>query len=344
FSALNTAIVPGESSAVLKFLLARQLAQLHGGEINWLLTQPSGLETTVFLPSDLTRTTRLGRSSTSGEPAHPFCLLLSLDTDTIGGLTQILRAQNLWSAVARSLLDAQDKFRNLEPSILILDRPFCEACGWGALGNWLAEQSTLSETIWIWIGATPPAELDLWPQPFEIWPSLPTPERVLEILHRLQKIRHNQTSVVAARPAPKAAQPSKPLMLLQLGDASLARSPDPLIVKLMTQLSQTYGCSILAVDDLEQAELLARIWQPKVMVCLGGLPGWAAHLADSPFLSRLPLFCLAIAEQAVETSALPMAYIPFTVASDQSPQAMEALTHRLYRTLVEAASANRDAA
>jgi two-component system, sensor histidine kinase len=57
----GSSTMPGRSGAVLKFLLSKQLAQLHGGEVSWTIQSALDTQVTVLLPRDLTRATLFTR-------------------------------------------------------------------------------------------------------------------------------------------------------------------------------------------------------------------------------------------------------------------------------------------
>jgi len=80
----------------------------------------------------------------------------------------------------------------------------------------------------------------------------------------------------------------------QKGDAidqSTASAPP---VDLHTRLHPHHR-RILEVDDLEQADLLARIWKPNVLLLEGKLTdpnAYLTQLSQCPFLASLPLVTL----------------------------------------------------
>jgi hypothetical protein len=107
-----------------------------------------------------------------------------------------------------------------------------------------------------------------------------------------------------------------------------------MFVALMTHLSRDFGCSILVVDNLVQAESIASIWRPNVMVCSGTSPSWMAHFPVASVLAQLPLFLLDI-----EGCKAPQCYSSshcriYPIARDVSTQNA---AQRLYEALTAAA-------
>jgi hypothetical protein len=70
--------------------------------------------------------------------------------------------------------------------------------------------------------------------------------------------------------------------------------PDQAETQLNALLHQ-HNYRVLEVDDLEQADLLARVWQPRVTILSGTLSepiAYLEHLASFPGLAALPLITL----------------------------------------------------
>jgi hypothetical protein len=323
----KTSTVSSRSGVELKFLLARQLAQLQGGEITCTSDSTSGTSVTVLLPKDLSRTTGLGRSPS---PMH-LLLILTQRSMALHEVTQSLNAQGELLVLARSLPEAREKLQILSPTILAIDSHFAEACGWGVIQNWLQEQSICPQPILVWLDKSPPihyndgVSANLWSWPLEA-------DRVLTALKQLPSHALSNASI-PAQPAPTS------FTMLQIGSPVAIAAPESSILRLLTQLAQDYGCSILAVDDADQADLLIRIWKPKITICPGNIPAWIERIPAHSKLLELPLVVLRSARHQQEQLNLGnLKGFIYSVPTEQSTE-LKTLTHQLYQYLVETISA-----
>jgi His Kinase A (phospho-acceptor) domain len=291
YPSLNASVsdMPGRSGTVLKFLLAQQLAQLHGGDVSWRVQASLETEVTVLLPCDLTRATFFKRSGL----AQPLFLIYAPQLAQADDIAQILHKQDALAVVARSLHETREKAKILSPSVLVLESDCVKTPEWPSLEALLTELSTFNPIQIVWLKTRPfPKDkdpiktLDIWSMPL-------IPNRVAQTLKQLQQNASQLNSQAPAVLASRLIQPTPPLIVLQIGQISLS-PPETLFVAIMTHLSRDFGCSILVVDELEHAELLAEIWQPKAMICSGISPTWAVHFPKSSVLAQLPLFLLDI--------------------------------------------------
>ena len=85
---------------------------------------------------------------------------------------------------------------------------------------------------------------------------------------------------------------------------------------------QRYHCRLLQVDDLPQANLLSRVWQPQAVILDGAMPVSMAYLqalARQPDLARLPLVTLGLSPYQEAGLALGLALVPCPEVLTQSP-------------------------
>ncbi|HEY9826599.1 MAG TPA: histidine kinase dimerization/phospho-acceptor domain-containing protein [Stenomitos sp.] len=326
--------VPGYSSAVLKFLLARQLAQLHGGDIALSLNPERQAELLILFPRDLTHTTRFAQPDSE----QPLFLVCSAQSEVRLRIQSILQAHDKLAVTAHSGVEARAKISLLSPNILILDGRSASEGEWLGLQDVLVQQSARSQTHLIWINAVPERCDRDFPDPLAIW-SWPLPEHeVLATLQQLPTLSDaTASSPVSVNRSPRAVTPklSQPLVLLQIDQSSTLEVPEPYILEVLAQLSRDHGCSVLAVDDPDQAELLARIWKPKVMICPGSVPPWLKRLSPDAWLSSLPLFWLQTARRPLPEPLTNIVCTPYVLS--KNPSALKLEVDRLYRHLVEAA-------
>ncbi|MCG9893305.1 MAG: hypothetical protein MH252_19810 [Thermosynechococcaceae cyanobacterium MS004] len=335
-------------------------------------------EVAVWFPRDLTHTTPLSRSSVKA----PLWLAIAQCSEVFQELFQVLQGHDAQLLMARSLPEAQEKIQFLSPTVILIHSEFAEAYGLNVIQNWLMQQRFITsntaasnpaasnpaplhpmapilekQPMLLWVGAVPfsgqltgPDPIPSWPMPLSLdtcpalvnpqqsgQPSPPADPRV--------EVRAEICSEVAyAAPSARSQSPAshRPLTLLQLDSAAIADTPSPRTLDLITQLVQRYGCSMLAIDDAHQAELLIRIWQPDAILCPGTLPEWAMQVSKSSLLTTLPIFLLQ------ETVNLPpstlLHYIPYAPPQPLPESAFAAvslspdLVDHFYQQLLSATS------
>jgi hypothetical protein len=128
-----------------------------------------------------------------------------------------------------------------------------------------------------------------------------------------------------------ATVPNPPLTLLQLDSVSTAISQA--VLGVLEELSLHYGCSIVSVNDLSQAELLARIWKPQVIICPHTLPLWVGQVSSTSLLAALPVFVLQTPEAETAVSLGVMTPISYFI---QSSECSSAVAKQLYQRFIEA--------
>jgi hypothetical protein len=90
----------------------------------------------------------------------------------------------------------------------------------------------------------------------------------------------------------------------------------------LTSLLHPHKCRVLEVDDLDQADLLARVWKPDVVLldgaCLDPL-SYIERFSRSPFLSALPIVTLT-AEMTEAANQIPgLAVFPCLASTNDLP-------------------------
>jgi His Kinase A (phospho-acceptor) domain len=294
YPSLNACVssLPGRSGTVLKFLLAQQLAQLHGGDVSWSVQPSLETEVTVLLPRDLTRSTFFKRAGS----AQPLFVIYAPQLAQVDDLALMLhQQQDVLAVVAQSLHEVQEKSRILSPSALILDSDCVETLEWSSIKALLAERLTCNPIQIIWLGTRPVLKDKAPIETLDVWPLPPICDRVAKTLKQLKQNAKQSSSQTPVRAVTASQIPPfpRPLIVLQIDQISLS-PPETLFVAIITHLSKDFGCSVLVVDALDHAELLSEIWQPQVMICSGALPAWAVHIPERSVLAQMPLFLLDI--------------------------------------------------
>ncbi len=177
-----TSAMPGRSGAVLKFLLAKQLAQLHGGDVSWTIRSSLETEVTVLLPRDLTRATVLT------QPGLSNAMFLTYAQPNAGtdDVVQMLRSQGVLVAIGRSLDEIQEKVKILSPVVLVLDSCCVEApeCALLAL---LTGPSTQTPVHVVWLNTAPIHEIHNSINVLDVWPLPLTADHIAQTLRQIRQ-------------------------------------------------------------------------------------------------------------------------------------------------------------
>ncbi|MCI3280569.1 HAMP domain-containing histidine kinase [Synechococcus sp. PCC 6717] len=248
------------AEVTMGLMLAHQLTRLHNGELSFIAQPDQYSEWSVLLPlaSDL---------SIPVPNARHIILLVSNDAEWLMTVVKALKQQDYGYVVARQPLEALDKLEQLHPSAIVIR---------AATGLVLAEVTEVltsadhSETIPMMIIAdeSPPCALPGLVQ------QLPTQSSTALLMEVLERWCYPRLNPVAANPP--SHEPASTQTVLGLG--------------LSRELPLPY-VRLLEADDLEQADLVADIWQPDVLIW--DLPLiQVPRLADHPKLMRLPIITL----------------------------------------------------
>ena len=299
----------------LGVILAQRLAQLQGGDITFV-SEPNGNRFTLLLPS---HPPIQGAQGQSAEPAdHLLILVIAAAPKLIGTLTQQLQARGHQVMIARSGPEALEKARVVQPQMILLHLVLPLVSGWDVL-TLLQHASGISSVPIVAMGA-PHQRQQAVRRGAQAFLALPIFEDALD--HSLDWVRRSQppaaqsTSTLnteghGASPSPTAPTSASELDALVSALPSQAQEPllvnltvlhldhpmarDPALSSLDTPISHhlhLHGCRVVATDDVEEAELLAQIWHPKVILYTSRDASLLHQLSrDSP-LAMLPFVLL----------------------------------------------------
>lgn len=294
---LGTAIASGEMQPVpqalegLGLALARRFSQIQGGELSGLSVPSWGSRITLLLPQP--------RIVHQGETT--LVLLASASQPVIDQVYGILRNSPYRLAVA----------------------PCCQTLA--AMHNRLAPLGTLIH--WEGLADAPvdaTAQMALL-QHLEIpgavalrsssegYPSDDARSRTLYLETLAQQLRSTLDQVCRG----PSLTPPEGLTMLLLRPAGGGSALPPLVHTWL----QRYHCRLLQVDDLQQASLLSRVWQPKAVILDGQVPiatPYLQTLAGHPDLARLPLITL-MPLAAQDAAALGLSLVPCPEVLTQPP-------------------------
>lgn len=274
----------------LGLVLAQRLARLQGGEITFTSQEGRGSEFTLLLPFE--------ESSGAIEPSLPtpgkqLVLVVESDTQTVESLTRVLADWGYRVAIARSGTEAIEKARQLQPQILLIDPNLPLLSGWDVLTLLKADETTRRLRAIVMA----PADRQQQAQLNGCDDFLPVP---------WQK---EQLRQVVGDSRLRAPVTTRKLTILWLTSGKDHHSPITREIQARLELRSTiaaagmnglfhqHNCRILEVDDLEQANLLARIWKPDVILLDSLVPfpepiDYLDELAQSSHLTALPLVTL----------------------------------------------------
>lgn len=319
FQQLENPLIRQFEGAGLGLVLTRALARLHGGDVTFLSKPGIGSSFTLLLPpsppqksiaDELTnsRTYPLpGQTPTSPLPTPPLApALLSLSNGRlkttlpcslqlrpnplilvveaapqfIENLSEQLNTLGYRVVVARSGTEALEKSRRLQPGSIFLNPVLPMLSGWDVLTLLKADVAT--SQIPVIVTATGAQREQAFLNHADEFISLPVQNQ------NLQQILNRFCSIAPIFPPEDSDRPRCDLL-------TVLWLVTPFEPSLLTSSSLQLHHRVIEADDLEQAELLARIWQPNVVVIDGSILeplDYVHQLSKYSKLKRLPLVTL----------------------------------------------------
>ncbi len=301
----------------LGLVLTQRLAQLHGGDVSFISTEGTGSEFTLLLPAyphdaDANQLTPTHPDAARLTPSqNRLVLVVEAVPSALEHSTTVLMNLGYRVAIARSGTEAISKIRQLQPLAILLNPDLPLLSGWDVL----VLMKTDPQISKIPVVVMAPASEGKLARRNGVTGFLPLP------------IRQNALEqILAAIPPPQITSPQNEclanLTILHLKVPGLSidahellaqesldhasaigislphdsSSPHPQASSLdLNHLLHPYHCRVLEVDDLDQAELLARVWKPDVMLIDGAIAKpelLVQELAQNSYLAALPLVTL----------------------------------------------------
>ncbi|MBD2461771.1 hybrid sensor histidine kinase/response regulator [Oscillatoria sp. FACHB-1407] len=281
----------------LGLVLTQRLARLHGGDVTFTSVEGQGSEFTLLLPPS--PPTPQGIRPASKAIAFPpvalskrLVMVVEAVPRFLEDLTQQLTGLGCRVAIARSGTEALEKIRRLQPAIVFLNPVLPLLSGWDVLT--LLKSDSETRHIPVVVTATRVEKSQAYSNGANSFLSLPIQPNALQHSLEYWMERPSQEEV---------SEPQNTLTVLHLrpivedGDTLGDSDPDPYkpVITDLSNLLHPYHCRVLEVDDLEQADLLARVWKPDLILLDGTMANpvhYLIQLSQSPFLAALPLVTL----------------------------------------------------
>ncbi|MBD1845111.1 response regulator [Cyanobacteria bacterium FACHB-63] len=352
FQQLENPMTRRFEGAGLGLVLTQRLARLHGGDVSFVSKENQGSEFTLLLPPTHPHPTDRIAVSRAKSTNNRLVLVVEAVVKSIELLSEQLAELGYRVVIARSGTEAIEKARRLQPCAMLINPLLPTLSGWDVLTLLKAEPET--REIPVIVTGTRGDRDQAYRNQADGFVALPIVQKALQqVLNQLTPDEVSVPSIV--EPLPQS------IVILRLSPTrygELHRLGNRSGIDLNALLhSQNYR--VVEADDLEQAELLAQVWKPNIVLLDAAVSdpiGYLRLLGDCSFLASLPLVtldpvtaqaanqvpgltvfpCLAPLDESAESSALlqviqvaaGFAWRPFVLAIDaaklRSPEAKRA--------------------
>jgi signal transduction histidine kinase/ActR/RegA family two-component response regulator len=297
FQQLETPLTRQFKGTGVGLVLTQRLARLHGGDVTFTSIEGEGSEFTLLLPprpaphrgdrfiSDrMSDATDDASESSFGITSHNrLALIVEATPHLVDDLTHQLVGLGYRVAIARSGTEALEKIRRLQPCAVFLNPLLPMLSGWDVLT--LLKSDTETSHIPVVATAMRIDRQQAYQNGADAFLSLPIqPDALQRCLDQ----------IVAPLPSEELGlQLSLTVLHLYENQTTLTSG---FSASNLGGLLHPHQCRVLEVDDLDQADLLARVWKPDVVLLDGAhdAQSYMERFSQSPFLSALPVVTLTV--------------------------------------------------
>lgn len=320
FQQLENPLTRQFEGAGLGLVLTRRLARLHGGDVTFISKEGVGSQFTILLPpsppdrSQLARSIDLeeddeelpipmmnypgGRVPVYSHKAVPdamppvvlsanvrdrLILIVEAVPQFVETMTEQLTGLGYRVVIARSGTEALEKARRLQPCVIFLNPLLPLLSGWDVLT--LLKSGAETQHLPVVVTATVIDETRALHHQADGFLKLPVKTQKLQsVLQALLPGTRNQ----------ETRTPTTALTILRLFNLDQSQSGPAQSLEL-SDLLRSRQYRILESDDMEQAELLAGVWKPHVILLEGASSDPTAYLQQlsyRPILAALPIVTL----------------------------------------------------
>ncbi len=329
----------------LGLVLTQRLARLHGGEISFLSQEGKGSRFTILLPPQPPAEVSLPACDRTIQPSqlelkhlgvpatqadrNRLVLIVEAVPHFIDRLSTQLINLGYRVIVARAGTEALEKARRLQPSVIFLNPLLPMLSGWDVLT--LLKTRADTQSIPVVVTATPVDQEQA--HRYDADGFLQIPIQIEPLRQVVGQLLTRQTQVTAP-----VEQPPRLLTLLRLCLTDFHLSPAAID---FNELLQGYHYRLLEADNVEQAELLARIWNPELIILDGSPSNWLTFLQQlrhHTMLATRPLITLDGLAQAAahQVPGLTVFTRPLMPETDQvlAPQDIQTAWLRLIQLAI----------
>lgn len=288
FQQLENPLTRRFEGAGLGLVLTQRLARLHGGDVSFVSRENQGSEFTLLIPPTHPQPiSSIANPRVKTSTDNRLVLVVEAVVKSIELLSEQLAELGYRVVIARSGTEAVEKARRLQPCAVFLNPLLPTLSGWDVLTLLKAEPET--KEIPIVVTGTRGDREQAHRNQADGFLAFPIVQKSLKQV--LTQLTPDETSGMSI-----AEPDSQTLVILRLsptryGELHRLGTPE---IDLNTLLhSQNYR--VVEADDLDQAELLAQVWKPNIVLLDSAVPdpiGYLRLLGDCSFLASLPLVTL----------------------------------------------------
>jgi hypothetical protein len=292
----------------LGMLLARRFCQMQGGDLTYQVSQAGNRITLLLPPADLE-----GAAAADVQclTITVLVLLLCRQSDVIDQVQLQLQGSAYRLALARSWPEAEGMVQRLAPTFVIsCPQSFPEA-----------ETRLAATAAHAASGGSIPLIIQLATADLAQPPAANQPDSSVTV----QTLKQTLDRLSLAPPVGEtpSALPGFTILLLPLSASDQGESSQGELTADLRAWLQHYQCRLLQVDDLQQAQVLSRVWQPDAILLYTQQPlpsSYWQHLAQLPELARLPLLTLAPGPNQAQAEDYGLNLYPCPGGLGQPPQ------------------------